>query len=343
MSLKEQIARVQQDIIESFAQARTDDQVEQVRVAFLGRQGKITELMAQLVSLSPEEKRDVGPLLNALKLKAQTLLQERKKQLEDERSQQVAQAQRYFDVTAYKLTPEGGNEHIYTAIGNELEDIFVSMGYEVVDGPEVDTDFYNFTALNIPAGHPARDAHDTFWLNVPHMLMRTHTSNVQVRTMQARKPPFALYSSGRCFRNESVDATHDFMFRQGELVVVGKDISMANLLATARLFLQAFFRNSRVDIRVRPGYFPFVEPGVEIDATCPFCTSGCSVCKMTGYIELLGAGMVHPHVLKFGDIDPDEYAGFALGFGLARLAIIRHGIDDIRLFHSPLIDVLRQF
>ena len=218
------------------------------------------------------------------------------------------------------------------------------MGYDIADGPEVETDFYNFQALNIPADHPARDMHDTFWLTTPSLLLRTHTSPVQIRAMEHKPLPLAIFAPGRTFRNEATDASHLFMFTQGEGLVIDKNISIANLLATARAFLQAFFEKEDLHIRARPGYFPFVEPGIEIDASCPFCSGkGCSPCKKTGWIELLGAGLVHPNVLKAGGIDPQEYSGFAFGFGIERLAMIKYGINDVRLFHSSKLPFLRQF
>jgi len=217
------------------------------------------------------------------------------------------------------------------------------MGFERADGPEIETDYYNFEALNIPEDHPARDMHDTFWLTLPNMLLRTHTSTVQIRAMEQRDKPLAIFAPGRAYRNEETDASHDFMFTQLETLLIDKNVSMANLLATAKTFLQKIFNKQNLEIRVRPGYFPFVEPGVEIDAQCPFCTQGCSVCKKTRWIELLGAGLVHPNVLKYGGVDTDIYSGFAFGLGIERLAMIKHGITDIRLFHQNKESFLKQF
>lgn len=337
------IEQLEQEGVRALMNAAHMQELEAVRITFLGRQGRVAVCMTQLSSLSVDDKRVIGPRMNELKQILNEAYQTRKKQLEEAELQQKRVLYEQFDVTAYKKPIARGSQHLYTQITRELEDIFLSMGYEIVDGPEVENDYYNFTALNIPEDHPARDMQDTFWLNVPHLLMRTHTSNVQVRAMENRKPPFALYSSGRVYRNEATDASHDFMFRQGELLVVDKKASMAQLLATAKTFLRTLFRRSDLEIRVRPGYFPFVEPGVEIDATCLFCESGCSVCKKTGWIELLGAGMVHPQVLERGGVDPEQFSGFALGVGLARVAMLRHGINDIRLFETSHINFLRQF
>lgn len=343
MPLKKDIMQMQGEIADACLAAKDEASLEKVRLFYLGRHGKVAECMEHLKALTVDDRRVVGPLLNGLKSSAQELIQNRLQEIVDQQALAATNQRKNFDVTAYRPAQVEGSLHLYTQVAEELEDIFLSMGYELVDGPEVEEEFYNFTALNIPLHHPARDMHDTFWLTLPGRLMRTHTSNVQVRAMKQRTPPFALYSSGRCFRNEALDASHDFMFKQGELLVVGKDISLSHLLATAKAFLRAIFRKADLKIRVRPGYFPFVEPGVEIDASCPFCSSGCSVCKKTGWIEILGAGLVHPNVLMHGGIDPKVYSGFALGFGLARIVMLRHGVNDVRLFESANIEFLKQF
>lgn len=215
------------------------------------------------------------------------------------------------------------------------------MGFAVADGPELETEFFNFTALNIPDNHPAREESDTFWIDNEHLL-RTQTSTVQIKTMMSQKPPIAIIAPGRTMRNEATDASHDFMFMQFEGLYIGEDVSIANLLATLKSFLTQFF-GSDVKLRVRPGYFPFVEPGLEIDASCPFCKKGCSVCKKTKWIELMGAGLVHPNVLKHCKLDPEKYSGFAFGFGLTRLVMLKYQIPDIRLLHSGNIKFLKQF
>ena len=217
------------------------------------------------------------------------------------------------------------------------------MGYQIVEGPELETDYYNFQALNIPENHPARDLQDTFWLNLPNQLMRTQTSPVQIRVMETQQPPVAILSVGRAYRNEATDASHEFVFEQAEGLFVGKNVSLANLLATLKLFLQEIFESKNLEIRVRPGYFPFVEPGLEVDMLCPFCEKGCSVCKKTKWIEIGGAGIVHPNVLKACGLNPDEFSGFAFGMGLTRIVMLKFGINDIRLLSSNKIDFLRQF
>lgn len=337
--LKKKIKKIEQECISALKKARDSTGLESVRINYLGRHGQLTALMSALKKLSLAEKRVMGPVLNALKKQLQdaydthTQLLAKKEQKRDTS----------FDVTAYEPNLQFGSLHIYTQIIDELSSIFISMGYTIADGPEVETEYYNFTTLNIPTDHPARDSHDTFWLTIPDLLLRTHTSCVQAHAMEKTSPPLAIFAPGRCYRNEATDATHDFMFTQGEGLFVDKNVSMANLLATAQSFLRIFFGKSDLKIRVRPGYFPFVEPGVEIDGSCPFCSDGCSICKHTGWIELLGAGLIHPNVLQLSGIDPNEYSGFAFGLGVERLAMIKYGITDIRLFHTAQIPFLQQF
>jgi phenylalanyl-tRNA synthetase alpha chain len=322
--------------------AQTPAALEQVRVAFLGRNGSVTALMHTLKELTIEEKKLYGPALNELKQYCQDQITQAEHEQQKTANSRNAE-DLHFDVTAYKQKQDIGSLHVYSHLMESLENIFISMGYAIADGPEVETDYYNFEALNIPAHHPARDMQDTFWLDVPGMLLRTHTSSVQIHAMQKNKPPLAMFAPGRVYRNEATDASHDFMFMQGECLFIDTRVSVANLLATAQTFLRAFFESDSVQLRVRPGYFPFVEPGLEIDASCPFCTSGCSICKHSRWIELLGAGLVHPHVLRAGGIDPDVHSGFAFGFGLERLAMIKYGIDDIRLFRTNKLAFLTQF
>lgn len=343
IDLQTQIALLEEQFMQQLAQCATLAELEQLRISFAGRSGHIARLMELLKQMPVEDKKIAGPVLNAFKLLVAERLEHKKITLESELHALALEKERTFDVTAHKPGFHPGGLHIYSTIIQQLETIFLSMGFDVVDGPEVDSDHFNFQALNISPDHPAREAHDTFWLNVPGMLMRTHTSNVQAHCMKNNQLPMALFAPGRCYRNEATDATHDFMFTQGECLVIDTDISLSNLLATAKTFLQHFFNKKDLDIRVRPGYFPFVEPGLEIDAACPFCTKGCSVCKKTRWIELLGAGMVHPNVLRAGGIDPEKYRGFAFGFGIERLAMIKHQITDVRLFHGNKMEFLQQF
>lgn len=338
-----EIERLKQAFMIALEAASTQQALEQVRVLFLSRQGEIAALMAQLKELSVEEKRQAGPALNELRSCSQAAFDARHEVIEQQAMRIRQEQAASFDVTAVRTGAQRGSIHIYTQIIEKLEDIFISMGYSVVEGPEVETEFYNFDALNIPANHPARDAHDTFWLTIPSLLLRTHTSPVQIRALEKQEFPLAICAPGRVYRNEATDASHNFMFTQIEGLFIDKHVSMAHLIATVETFLQAVFEKKDLKVRARPSYFPFVEPGIEIDCSCPFCTAGCSICKKTGWIELMGAGLVHPNVLKSCGIDPEIYSGFAFGLGIDRLAMMKYGINDIRLFQSPKIGFLEQF
>jgi phenylalanyl-tRNA synthetase alpha chain len=340
--IKKAIADHETNFLRDLAIVKTEDELEALRIKYLSRHGILSNLMHQLKDMTLEDRRIYGPALNELKDKAQSLFTQRQQELEEYRLKQQEYSQTHFDVTAYKRDPRG-SVHPYTAMIEQAEDIFVTMGYEIVDGPEVETEHHNFEALNIPKYHPARDMQDTFWLTLPGMLMRTHTSTVEVHTMLKRKPPIAIVAPGRAYRNEATDASHDFMFMQLEGLFVDKHVSLAHLFATVKSFLQALFEKRTLRIRIRPSYFPFVEPGVEIDMTCPFCPEGCPICKKTGWIEICGAGLTHPHVLQACGINPEHYGGFAFGFGLTRLVMLKYGITDIRLLHSNRIDFLKQF
>ena len=342
-NLKKQLEEIKTELDQAIKSATTQDELESVRVKFLGRKGKIALLMMQLKTLPIEQKRTLGPLLNQLKQHAQAAYDKQLETLQQESTRQTELQQQHFDVTTSRYDELKGTQHIYSHVIEQLEDIFISMGYDIADGPEAELDYYNFEALNIPSDHPARELEDTFWLNIPNMLLRTQTSNVQARMMETKQLPLAIFAPGRCYRKEATDATHDFMFTQAEGLLIDKNISVAHLLATARAFLQAIFEKEDIKIRVRPGFFPFVEPGLEIDASCPFCKTGCSACKKTTWIELLGSGLVHPNVLKASGIDPNVYSGFAFGLGIERIAMIKHGINDIRLFHASSISFLDQF
>lgn len=341
-SLQKVLATIERDFFTALHKAQSMEDLEAVRIAFLGRNGSIARITEEFKQLPPEEKRTLGPLINALKQSTAATFEQAKKALLEKKDGQALLKKRHFDVTAYRQT-EPGSLHIYTHIMNEITTVLSSMGFAMVDGPEVETDYYNFQALNIPEHHPARDMQDTFWIDVPTLLLRTQTSPVQIRSMETMPLPLAVFAPGRVYRNEALDASHEFMFTQVEVLLVDQNVSLANLLATAHLFLQKLFGNNKLTIRVRPGYFPFVEPGLEIDASCPFCTEGCSTCKKTGWIELLGAGLVHPNVLQCSGIDTDRYSGFAFGLGIERLAMIKYGIKDIRVFHANKIEFLKQF
>lgn len=344
-NIKAQIELEKKAFEESLNKAKSKEELEEIRVKFLGRQGSISALMHNLKDLSIEEKRETGSLLNNLKAYAQEIFTKKLENIShntDNKTQKNSNISQ-FDVTSYLPNQPKGSLHPYTLLINELEPLFISMGFEMVEGPEVENQYNNFEALNIPPEHPARDMQDTFWLTLPGLLMRTQTSAVQAQELQKRKPPLALASIGRCYRNEATDASHDVMFMQLEGLVVDKNISLAQLLSTTKYIFQSIFKNKKIETRIRSSYFPFVEPGIEIDISCPFCTQGCSACKKSGWLEAGGAGLVHPNVLNFCGIDSKKYSGFAFGFGLTRLVMLKFGITDIRLLHSNKIDFLEQF
>jgi phenylalanyl-tRNA synthetase alpha chain len=342
-NLSQIIATIKQEFTATLATITNETALESVRVAFLGRKGKIADLMEQLKNLPVEDKKIVGPLLNQFKTQAQEQLDALAEKIKQEQTAQKNLLEKNFDVTAYRYDELKGTSHIYTQIIEDLENVFISMGYDIVDGPEIENEYYNFESLNIPADHPAREAEDSFFLHQKGMLLRTQCSTMQARAMESSQPPIAIFAPGRVYRKEATDQTHDFLFTQAEILLVDKNISVSNLLATAHTFLRKIFDNESLEMRVRPGFFPFVEPGLEIDASCTFCTNGCSVCKYTRWIELLGTGMVHPNVLRASGIDPEIYSGFAFGMGIERIAMIKYGIYDIRLFHSSKIKFLDQF
>jgi phenylalanyl-tRNA synthetase alpha chain len=317
--------------------------IDELRIKFLGKKSLVTDLLSQIKNFSAEEKKEFGPLINQFKIEADQSIEQAKAQIIFAQAQVENFKKQNFDVTAYQPDAKNGTLHPLTQLVTEIEDIFVSMGYEVVDGPEVESEEYNFEALNVPKDHPARDMQDTFWLNLPNMLLRTQTSTVEVHAMRNKAIPFAMVSPGRVFRQESTDASHDYAFMQCEGMLVGENINISHLFATVQTFLKTLFKTDKLDIRIRPGFFPFVEPGFEIDMRCPFCKKGCSVCKKSTWLEVCPGGMTHPNVLRASGIDPEKYSGFAFGFGLTRLAMLRYNIDDIRLFYSGNIKFLNQF
>ncbi|MFH1644435.1 MAG: phenylalanine--tRNA ligase subunit alpha [bacterium] len=331
------------DQLQKIIESNNFKQLEEIRIHFIGKKGKITSLMSEIKNLTPDDKKEFGPLLNNLKNDADEKIKNAKEIIIENQTKAEILKKHNFDVTAYKTNQKKGHLHPYSQFIEEIENIFISMGYEILDGPEVDTDFYNFTALNVPLDHPARDMYDTFWLNKKDYLLRTHTSTMQIHTMQKQKPPIAAVVPGRTFRHEAVDASHDTQFMQCEGFFIAENVTLSHLFATAKTFLQKLFKTENLDIRIRPGFFPFVEPGVEIDMRCPFCKNGCSVCKKTTWIEVFPGGLIHPNVLKFGGINPEIYSGFAFGFGLTRLVMLRYGINDIRLLSNGKINFLEQF
>lgn len=325
------------------AGAADSKQVEQVRIKYLGRKGIITTLAknTDFSRLSVEEKRTFGQRLNTLKAEAERLIEqaiEKAKAAEKDLVRKVAG----LDLSLPGVDRRLGGIHPIALVQMELEEIFQGMGFRVLTGYEVELEYYNFDALNIPPDHPARDMQDTFWLE-NGMLLRTHTSANQVRALETYGVPLRAIFPGRCFRNEAIDASHENTFYQLEGLLVDRDISVAHLIAVMKTLLSQVFKRE-VTVRLRPGFFPFVEPGFELDVQCLICGGkGCPTCKQTGWIELIPCGLVHPRVLEFGRVDPSVYSGFAFGMGLTRMAMMKFGIPDIRLFNSGDIRFYEQF
>lgn len=316
--------------------------LKEIEREYLGKKGILAAMLAEIPKLAPGDRKAQGQRANALKKSILELIATRQRTF-DSGKLDAARSAEGFDPTLPPPLIRRGSLHPITQVTRELEDLFVSMGYEVLDGPEIELDHYNFEALNITKDHPARDSQDTFYCDEEgRLVLRTHTSPVQIRAMEKRQPPFRVIAPGRVFRQETTDASHDHTFYQMEGLVVGHDISVAHLIGAMKTLLRGIFGRD-LEVRLRPGHFPFVEPGFELDARCPFCQSGCSVCKKTTWIELLPCGLVHPNVLRAGGVDPEEWSGFAFGLGLSRLVMLRHGIDDVRHLLDGDLRFLEQF
>src|SRR4029077_13808931 len=330
--LEKQISELQAAALARIGAARSPEDLESVRVDVLGRKGVLAQISKEMGKLAPEERARAGKLLNQVKNDPKIHI----KAATNKFSAQTMAARldtEWIDVTLPAPGTRPGSLHPITQIQTEIEDLFVSLGFMVLDGPEVETEHHNFDALNIPPDHPARDAQDTFWLTDGNLL-RTHTSPVQVRGMERFTPPLRMIAPGRAFRNESVDASHEHTFYQLEGMMIDHDVSVADLLYFMKTLLTEVFRREAT-VRLRPGFFPFVEPGFELDIQCLICGgSGCAVCKHSGWVELLPCGLVNPNVLSNSRLDPHEWNGFAFGLGLTRLAMMRYAIDDIRLMQS---------
>ena len=325
----------------AFASAISIEQLEAARIEALGRKGTLAQISKDFGKLSPEEKASFGKHLNSVKQDLETEYESKNRRFQQAKLTERL-ANEWIDVTLPPLGIQPGSLHPITLIQNEIEDLFTSLGFTVLYGPEVETEEHNFDALNIPATHPARDMQDTFWLSNGHLL-RTHTSPVQVRGMRTLGPPLRMIAPGRVFRNEEVDASHEHTFYQLEGMMIDRDVSVANLIYFMKTLLSGIFHRD-VTVRLRPGYFPFVEPGFELDIRCLICNGeGCAVCKHSGWVELLPCGLVHPNVLRLSGINPDEWGGFAFGLGLTRLAMMRYAIDDIRQLQGGDLRFLSQF
>jgi phenylalanyl-tRNA synthetase alpha chain len=337
----EQLVSLSEDTLRRIAEAQSLETLEEIRVEVLGRKGKLAAAGKDMAKLPAAEKAEAGKLLNQTKQLLESEFESRKGQFERIVLAKKLESE-WLDLTLPAPGVRPGSLHPITQIQSEIEQLFVSLGFAVLDGPEVETEHNNFDALNIPGDHPARDMQDTFWLD-GGLLLRTHTSPVQVRGMQKLGPPLRMIAPGRVFRNEEVDASHEHTFYQLEGMMIDRDVSIAHLIYFMKTLLSAVF-GREVTVRLRPGYFPFVEPGFELDIQCLICGGpGCPVCKQSGWVELLPCGLVHPNVLRMSGIDPEQWGGFAFGLGLTRLVMMRYGIDDIRWLQSGDLRFMRQF
>ena len=339
--MKEQLEAIRAQADAELKQAESQQALEELRIKYLGKKGALTAILKQMGKLSAEERPVIGQLANQVRASIENELAQRAAEVKAAEQQRRLEEEK-LDVTLPGKRREMGAKHPLSIGLDEIKEIFIGMGFEIVEGPEVETDYYNFEALNIPKNHPARDTQDTFYIN-ENILLRTQTSPVQVRTMEKQKPPIRVISPGRVYRSDAVDATHSPLFHQIEGLVVDKGITFADLKGTLETFVKRLYGEDSV-VRFRPHHFPFTEPSAEVDVQCFNCHGeGCRLCKGEGWIEILGCGMVHPKVLSNCGIDPEVYSGFALGMGLERVVMRRYNIDDLRLFYENDIRFLKQF
>ncbi len=354
-----QIIQLKKTFYDILSQAKTLEDLEKLKINFLGRHGKLTLFLRDISIYPKTERPSIGRQANQLKQAIEAEIEERVSELKKRKIEEALKKER-IDVTLPAIKVPDGHLHPITKVARSIGEIFSSLGFEIVEGLEMESEYYNFDALNIPKEHPARDMWDTFWLKEPktpiptgrqensklktqNLLLRTHTSPMQVRYMETHQPPFRIIVPGKCFRHEATDASHEHTFYQVEGLMVGKKVTLVNLKAVLEEFVKSFFGHD-VKMRWRPGYFPFVEPGFEMDIACRVCKGkGCSVCKKTGWVEVVPCGMVHPNVFKAVKYDSQEWQGFAFGMGLDRIAMMKYRINDIRLFHSGDLRFLKQF
>ncbi len=337
--MKEKLQKIKEDALLAIGAENAD--LEQIRIQYLGKKGELTSVLRGMGALTPEERPVVGQIANEVRAVIETALKDKANAAKDAELVKRLVAEK-IDVTLPSAAPTQGKLHPLTQVQRTIEDIFIGMGFSIAEGPEVEYDYYNFQALNIPENHPARDTQDTFYIT-ENILLRSQTSPVQVRTMEKQKPPIRIISPGRVYRSDAVDATHSPLFHQIEGLVVDKGITMGDLKGMLETFAKTLFGND-TRLRFRPHHFPFTEPSAEVDVSCFVCGGkGCRVCKNEGWIEILGAGMVHPFVLSNCGIDPKEYSGFAFGMGVERIAMKYYGIDDMRHLYENDTRFLGQF
>lgn len=339
--MKEKLDQIREQALAQIKASDTAEKLNEIRVNILGKKGELTNVLKSMKDVAPEDRPKVGQMVNDARAEIEAVLEEHRKKMENAMREARMKAE-VIDVTLPAKKAEIGHRHPNTIALEEIERIFIGMGYEVVEGPEVEKDYYNFEALNIPADHPAKDEQDTFYIN-GDILLRTQTSGVQVHEMEKGTLPIRMIAPGRVFRADEVDATHSPSFHQVEGMVVDKNITFADLKGTLAEFAKELFGED-TKVKFRPHHFPFTEPSAEMDVTCFKCGGkGCRFCKGEGWIEILGCGMVHPHVLEMSGIDPNEYSGFAFGVGLERIALLKYEIDDMRLLYENDIRFLKQF
>lgn len=338
--MKEELSKLKKKALEALNEANNLKEVERLRVRFLGKKGELTKILRGMANVSPDERPIIGKLANETKESLDAKIKE-KLSIVQKKLKQRKMEEEFVDVTV-PTEIIVGSRHPLTLVLDEIKEIFIGLGYEVVEGPEVESDYYNFEALNTPQDHPARDVQDTFYIT-DEILLRTQTSPVQVRTMEKITPPLKIIAPGRVYRSDTVDATHSPVFHQIEGLAIGENITMGDLKGTLEVFAHEMFGQDR-KARFRPHYFPFTEPSAELDISCLACHGkGCRICSYTGWLEILGCGMVHPNVLKNVDYDIEKFTGFAFGMGLERIAMLKYGINDMRLFYENDLRFLQQF
>ena len=339
--MKEQLRSIEERAKAELESVTDLKQLDEIRVRYLGKKGELTGILKQMGKLSAEERPVIGQLANTVRADIEKAVAEKQAAIKSKLAEQKLVSER-LDVTLPGRTPKVGRPHPLNAVLSEVEEVFLGMGFDIVEGPEVESDYYCFEALNMPKHHPARDTQDTFYIN-ENVLLTTQTSSVQIRTMEKRKPPIRIISPGRVYRSDAVDATHSPIFHQIEGLVIDKGVTMADLKGTLELLMKRLYGED-TKIRLRPHHFPYTEPSAEVDLMCFNCHGkGCSMCKQEGYVELLGAGMVHPAVLEECGIDPEVYSGFAFGIGLERITMGRYSINDMRLLYENDMRFLEQF
>ncbi len=339
--MEKKIEELRKEFRAEVGNAKNFEEIETIRIKYFGKKGGFTTLLREIGGLPAEQRKDIGKIINESSGEATRLFEERKKEI-IEQTEEPGCAKDAVDISLPGKKFKTGRKHPITQVMDEAKDIFVSMGFQVVDGPEVETSYYNFQALNIPENHPARDMWNSLYLD-KDILLRTHTSPVQIRVMEKRKPPIAIIAPGKCYRRDAIDASHSPMFHQIEGLLVDKNVTFGDLKGVLEAFVKKMF-DKDAKLRLRPSYFPFTEPSAEVDIGCVMCEGkGCPVCKKTGWLEIMGAGMVHPEVFKHVKYDTREYNGFAFGMGIERIAMLKYGIDDIRLFFENDMRFLKQF